>query len=86
MRIHAILKLIPQLGDLLKTFPGRNDAINEFRKKKTPEIEAAAWLSLVVIEKVMLEIPAETRLLTLQQLDHKKDDSFVGSAKRPKPC
>ena len=44
-QIHAILALVPHLKSL--TSPLKN-AINEYRKENTPEIEAAVWLSLVV--------------------------------------
>jgi hypothetical protein len=76
VQIHIILKLVPQLESLLNTLPAMNEAINEFRKSRSPEIEAAAWLSLIVIERAVLSVPSDTRLLTLQYLDEMKDDAF----------
>jgi hypothetical protein len=76
VQIHAILKLVPELKRLLETLPNLKGAINEFREAKTPEIEAAAWLSLVVIEKAMLSVPPDRRLLALQYLHEKKEDGF----------
>ena len=65
--------LVPHLKSLTSPL---NDAINEYRKENTPEIEAAVWLSLVVIENLMVSVPPDTRLLTLQYLNEKKDDNF----------
>ena len=72
-QIHAILMLVPRLKSLTSPL---NDAINQYRKEHTPEMEAAVWLSLVVIENLMVSIPPDTRLLTLQYLNEKKDGNF----------
>jgi hypothetical protein len=72
-QIHAILMLMPHLKSLTSPL---KDAINAYRKEKTPEMEAAAWLSLVVIENMMVSVPPDTRLLTVQYLNEKKDDRF----------
>ncbi len=78
VQIGSILMLVPQLNSLVLPL---KDSINEFRKAKTPEMEAAVWLSLVLIEHLMLSIPADTRLLTLQYLNEKKDDDFCWFAR-----
>src|SRR5260370_39557523 len=72
-QIHAILMLMPHLKSLTSPL---KDAINAYRKEKTPEIEAADWLSLAVIENLMVSIPPDTRLLTVQYLNEKKDGNF----------
>jgi hypothetical protein len=72
-QIHAILMLMPHLKSLTSPL---KDSINAYRKEKTSEMEAAVWLSLVVIENQMASIPPDTRLLTLQYLNEKKDDNF----------
>jgi hypothetical protein len=72
-RIHAILMLMPRLKSLTSQLKGE---INAYRKEKTPEMEAAVWLTLVVIENVMLSVPPDARILTLQYLNKKKDDNF----------
>jgi hypothetical protein len=72
-QIHAILMLMPHLKSLTSPL---KDAINAYRKEKTPEIEAAVWLSLAVIENLMVSIPPDTRLLTVQYLNEKKDGNF----------
>jgi hypothetical protein len=72
-QIHAILMLMPHLKSL--TTPLK-DAINAYGKEKTAEIEAAVWLSLAVIENLMVSIPPDTRLLTVQYLNEKKDGNF----------
>ena len=72
-QIHAILMLVPDLRSFTSPLRG---AINEYRKENTPEIEAAVWLSLVVIENVMVSISPDTRLLTLEYLNEKKDGNF----------
>jgi len=72
-QIHAILMLVPRLKSLTSPL---KDAINEYRKENTPEMEAAVWLSLVVIENLMVSVPPDTRLLTLRYLNEKKDDNF----------
>src|SRR5215475_2048521 len=72
-QIHAILMLVPHLKSLTSPL---KDTINEYRKENTAEIEAAVWLSLVVIENLMVSVPPDKRLLTLQYLNEKKDDNF----------
>jgi hypothetical protein len=72
-QIHAILMLVPHLKSL--TSPHKN-TINEYRKQNTPEIEAAVWLSLVVVENLMVSVPRDTRVLTLHYLNEKKDGNF----------
>jgi hypothetical protein len=41
-QLHAILMLVPRLKSLTSPL---KDAINEYRKENTPEMEAAVWLS-----------------------------------------
>jgi hypothetical protein len=65
LEIHAILMLVPKLGDLLKTIPELKVTMNELRRTG---LEAASHLSLLVIEKLIRSIPAETLALTFQQL------------------
>jgi hypothetical protein len=72
-QIHAILMLVPHLKSLTSPL---KDEINVYRKEKTPEMEAAVWLSLVMIENLMVSVPSDTRLLTLRYLNEKKDDNF----------
>ena len=72
-QIHAILMLVPRLKSLTSPL---KDAINEYRKENTPEVEAAVWLSLGVIENLMVSIPQDTHLLTVQYLNEKKDGNF----------
>jgi hypothetical protein len=61
-----------------------NDAINEYRKENTPEIEAAVWLSLVVIENLMVSVPPDKRLLlTLHYFERKERDNFRWFANYP---
>jgi hypothetical protein len=72
-QIHAILMLMPQLKSLTSPL---KDSINAYRKEKTPEMEAAVWLSLAVIENLIVSIPPGIRLLTLQYLNEKKDGNF----------
>ena len=72
-QIHAILMLAPDLKSLTSPL---KDAIDEYRKENTPEMEAAVWLSLVVIENLTVSIPPDTRLLTLRYLSEKNDDNF----------
>jgi len=52
-QIHAILMLVPRLKSLTSPL---KDAINEYRKENTPEMEAAVWLSLGVIENLMVDV------------------------------
>ena len=72
-QIHAILMLVPELKSLASPL---KDAINEYRKENTPEMEAAVWLSLAMIENLMVSVPSDIRLLALQYLNEKKDDNF----------
>jgi len=72
-QLHAILMLVPRLKSLTSPL---KDATNEYRKENTPEMEAAVWLSLVVIENLMVSVPPDTRLLTLRYLNEKTDDNF----------
>ena len=73
VEVHAILILVAELKSLTRPL---QDRINEFRKAKTPEMEAAVWLSLIVIENLMVSIPPDTRLLALRYLNEKKADNF----------
>ena len=72
-QIHAILMLVPHLKSLTSQL---NDVINEYRKENMPEMEAAVWLSLAVIENLIVSVPSDMRLLTLQYLHEKKDGNF----------
>ena len=48
--IHSILMFVPELKKLLKTFPTLRRSAGEFRKLEKSELEAAAYLSVVVLE------------------------------------
>ena len=76
VEIYAILKLVPQLKSVLNTFPNLNDTISGLRKEKMPAIEAAAHLSLLVIERLMQPASPDIRMLTLRYLDESADDGF----------
>src|SRR5262249_40174157 len=81
-QIHAILMLVPRLKSLTSPL---KDAINQYRKENTPEMETAVSLSLFVIENLMVSVQPDTCLLTLQYLNEKKDGNFAGSPAMPKP-
>jgi hypothetical protein len=69
VQVHAILKLMPALTQLLETFPTLKSTINELRKQKMPPAEAACSLCVLVIKRAVAEIPDQApRLLTLEQL------------------
>src|SRR5271157_2657589 len=74
--VHAILFMIPELKTLLSVFPGLNNTINEFRKTQTPPLEAAVYISMVVLENLIDEIPLQTRSEVIQQLNGNMDDGF----------
>ena len=77
VQIHAVLKLMPALTQLLETFPTLKSTINELRKQKMPPAEAACSLSVLVIERAVAEIPdLAPRLLTLEQLKQNADNEF----------
>jgi hypothetical protein len=75
VQIHAILKLMPALGQLLQTFPLKS-TINELRIEKMAPAEAACSLSVLVIERAIATIPEQARLLTLEQLKEQADNEF----------
>jgi hypothetical protein len=76
VQMHAILFYVPELKLLLKSFPQLKSGINQFRKEKISVAQAASSISLLVIERVMANIPMQTRALTLQQLKEHSDDEF----------
>ncbi len=73
VQICSILMLVPQMNSLVRPL---KESINEFRKAKTPEMEAAVRLSLILIEGLMEHVSPEVRRLTLKYLDEMKDDEF----------
>ncbi|HEY8098152.1 MAG TPA: hypothetical protein VIE65_18990 [Methylobacter sp.] len=75
-QVHAILFMIPELKTVLSGFPGLNNTINEFRKAQTPLLEAAVYVSMVVLEKLMDDVPLQTRSVVIQQLNENIDDGF----------
>jgi hypothetical protein len=76
VNIHSILIFVPRLKELLKTFPNLRRASGEYRKAGVSELEAAAYLSLVVLESVLLLVPKDDIALTLQQLAQLKSNRF----------
>jgi hypothetical protein len=74
--VHSILFMVPALKAVLNTFPSRNKGIKEFKKSQTPPLEAAVYVSMVVLEKLMDAAPLQTRSVVLQQLEEKSDDAF----------
>jgi hypothetical protein len=76
VQVHTILMMVPKLKALLKTFPNLNDGIKEFKKSQTPPLEAAVYVSMVVLAKLIDEVPLETRSVVLQQLEEKSEDVF----------
>jgi hypothetical protein len=83
VEIHAILMLVPKLGDLLKTIPELKVTMNELRRTGVQELEAASSVSLLVIEKLIRSVPRETLALTFQQLLQKRDNFFAWFAPQP---
>jgi hypothetical protein len=76
VQIHAILKLMPALTELLQTFPTLKSTIKGLRQQKIPAAEAACSLSVLVIERAVAEVPDKARLLTLEQLKQNTDNEF----------
>ncbi|MET4798206.1 hypothetical protein [Bradyrhizobium sp. LB11.1] len=76
VNIHSILLFVPELKKLLKTFSGLKRAADDFRKAGKSELEAAAYLSVDVLDSVLAHVPADSRNLTLTQLTHLENDRF----------
>lgn len=76
VEISAILILVPHLKLVLSNFQGLKDAISGFRKENIPAIEAASYLSLIVIEELTQPVSLDTRMLTLRYLEESADDDF----------
>jgi hypothetical protein len=76
VQLHAILKFMPELSQLLQTFPTLKTTIKELRKQKMPAAEAACSLSALVIERAVANIPRQNRALTLEQLKQNADNEF----------
>ena len=74
--IHSILIFVPEFKKLLKTFPNLRQAAGKFRKEGKSELEAAAHLSLVVLESILPLTPEDGRTLALQQLARLESDRF----------
>jgi hypothetical protein len=76
VQLHAILKFMPELAQLLQTFPTLKTTINELRKQKMPAGEAACSLSVLLIERALATVPHQIRALTLEQLKQNADNEF----------
>ena len=74
--IHSILIFVPELKKLLKTFPNLRRSAGEFRKLGKTELEAAAYLSVVVLESVLAHVREADRNQTLAQLTRFENDRF----------
>jgi len=74
--IHSILIFVPELKSLLKTFPNLKRSAGEFRKLGKTELEAAAHLSVVVLESVLAHTPKDGRNQALAELTRFQDDHF----------
>jgi hypothetical protein len=77
VQVHAILTFFPKLKDLVKTtLPNLKQGCDVWRENKTPELEAAAYLSLLTIETVISHVPEDVRTLTGRQLSQLSNDHF----------
>ncbi|WP_027575686.1 hypothetical protein [Bradyrhizobium sp. WSM1743] len=76
VNIHSILHFVPELKKLLKTFPKLKQAAGDFRKAGRSELEAAAYLSVVVLESVLAHVPEDDRNQTLAELFRFEGDRF----------
>jgi len=56
VQLHAILKFMPELAQLLQTFPTLKTTIKELRKQKMPAGEAACSLSVLLIERAVATV------------------------------
>jgi hypothetical protein len=74
--IHPILIFVPELKKLLKTFPNLRRSAGEFRKLGKSELEAAAYLSVVVLESVLAHVPEHGRNEALAELTRFENDRF----------
>jgi hypothetical protein len=74
--IHSILMFVPELKKLLKTFPNLRRSAGEFRKLGKTELEAAAYLSVVVLESVLVHMREDGRNQTLAELARFESDRF----------
>lgn len=77
VNIHSILIFVPELKKLLKTFPKLKRAAGDFRKAGKPELEAAAYLSVVVLGSVLAYVSEADRHQTLAQLTRLENDRFL---------
>ena len=76
VQLHAILKLMPELDQLLQTVPTLKATIKDLRKENMPATEAACSISVLVIERAVATVPQQSRALTLEQLKQNADDEF----------
>ncbi|UPJ25410.1 hypothetical protein [Bradyrhizobium sp. CW1] len=74
VNIHSILMFVPELKALLKTFPNLKRAAGDCRKAGKTELEAAAYLSVVVLEAVLAHVPEDGRNETLAELTRFEND------------
>jgi hypothetical protein len=74
--IHSILIFVPELKKLLKTFPKLRRAAGDFGKAGKTELEAAAHLSVVVLESVLAHVPKHGRNETLAELNRFENERF----------
>jgi hypothetical protein len=76
VNIHSILIFVPELKKLLKTLPKLKRAAGDFRKAGKTELEAAAYLSVVVLESVLAHVPEDGRNQALAELTRFENDRF----------
>lgn len=74
--VHSILFMVPNLKIVLSTVPRLEIAISEFKKLQKPPLEAAIYISMIVLEKLIDEVPLQTRSVVLQQLGENREDAF----------
>jgi hypothetical protein len=74
--IHSILIFVPELKKLLKTFPNLRRSAGAFRKLGKTELEAAAYLGVVVLESVLAHMPKDGRNQALAELTRFENDRF----------
>jgi hypothetical protein len=74
--IHSILMFVPELKKLLKTVPNLRRSAGEFRKLGKTELEAAVYLSAVVLESVLAHVPEHGRNEALAELTRFENDRF----------
>jgi hypothetical protein len=76
VQIHAILIMVPELSALLKTMPALDRLFDDLKGAQKSPLEAAVYASMLVLERLLNEVPLEKRADALRELSAPRDEGL----------